>query len=528
MRRFAALYESLDTTNSTSTKIEAIIDYLDHTAPEDAAWALYFLTGRKLTRLMQSALLKEAVREIADLPEWIVDESYASVGDLAETISLLLPPTCEPRDSLSLQTWVEERLLTLKGLDPELQKASWKQWWSGLSTREIFVLNKLVTGSFRAGVSQNIVVKALAKRSGLTESAIAHRLMGNWRPTREFYESLSQPVDRKMDPGVPFPFYLASPLTSPPDKLGAIDDWFVEWKWDGVRAQAIRRTGGVFLWSRGEELITANFPEIAEMVARLPQGTVLDGEILAFENDQVQPFSYLQQRIGRKRPSAQILRSVPVAYIVFDLLEFDSEDWRERPLLERRNKLAQIAEATSGLRVSPAITAKNWTELATFRDQARDRKVEGLMLKRVDSTYKVGRKRGDWWKWKVDPYTMDAVLVYAQPGHGRRATLNTDYTFAIWQGDELVPIAKAYSGLTDQELLAMDRWIRAHTTQKFGPVRQVEPKLVFELAFEGIATSSRHKSGLAVRFPRILRKRDDKKSDDADSVDKVRGILHAV
>ena len=391
---------------------------------------------------------------------------------------------------------------------------------------ELFVLNKLLTGGFRVGVSKLLVVRALAAVAGLPRATLSHRLMGTWRPDAASFRALLAEQGGDDDRSRPYPFFLASPLEQAPAVLGERAAWLVEWKWDGIRGQLIRRRGEIFLWSRGEELITEGFPELIEAAARLPDGVVLDGEVLAWAEQGVLPFAALQTRIGRERPSARVLAQAPAAFVAFDLLEEAGEDLRARPLAWRRARLEALLEGPcSRLRPSPLVAAGTWRELAALRAEARLRRVEGLMVKRLDSAYGTGRQRGAWWKWKVDPLTVDAVLVYAQAGSGRRANLFTDYTFAVWRGDELVPIAKAYSGLSDREILALDRWIRRHSVDRFGPVRQVRPEQVFELAFEGINPSPRHKSGLALRFPRILRWRTDKPAAAADRIEQVQALL---
>jgi DNA ligase-1 len=401
-------------------------------------------------------------------------------------------------------------------------------WLASLERLQRFILLKLVTGEFRVGVSQTLVVRALAQASGLAATTIAARLMGDWSPTSEWFASLLSHEQRDDDRSRPYPFYLASPFDGDPAALGDPSDWLIEWKWDGIRAQLVRRAGTVHLWSRGEELITHRFPEIAAAATRLPDGTVLDGEVLAFRDEAPLPFAALQQRIGRQKLVAQMVRAVPVVFMVYDILEDEGRDVRAKPLAERRERLLQLLTAEGVLRVSPLVTANSWQELAALRADSRARGVEGLMIKRRASPYGVGRKRGDWWKWKIDPYTIDAVLVYAQPGSGRRASLLTDYTFGVWDEGELVPIAKAYSGLSNEEIDEMDRWIRRHTRERFGPVRHVEPTHVFELGFEGIARSGRHRAGIAVRFPRMLRWRRDKKPEDADTLESVRRLLERV
>jgi DNA ligase-1 len=533
MRRFSRLYEALDRTTSTNEKVRALAAYFREAPPADAAWAVYFLTGRRIKRLLQARLLAGWALELAGTPEWLFEESYASVGDLAETIALLLDAAGIEKggEDLPLSAWVEERILPLRGLPVEEQRRQVTGWWSGLDRWPAFVLNKLLTGELRVGVSQTLVERALAEVAGLPPPALAHRLMGAWEPTAAFYESLlvaaGAPAE---DDSRPYPFYLASPLEAPAadlSTLGDRGDWLVEWKWDGIRAQLLRRGGAVYLWSRGEELITERFPELARAAqALLPDGTVLDGEILAWRDGRPLPFAILQRRIGRKKLTDKVLAEAPVVFVAYDLLEDEGRDRREAPLAERRAILERRVENGRPFFLpSPAVEAPAWEGVARVREEARERGVEGLMLKRLTSPYRTGRRKGDWWKWKIDPFQVDAVLVYAQAGHGRRANLLTDYTFAVWADGELVPFAKAYSGLTDPEIAALDGWIRRHTLQKFGPVRAVEPVQVFEVAFEGIARSPRHRSGVAVRFPRIARWRSDKTADQADTLETVQALL---
>jgi DNA ligase-1 len=466
--------------------------------------------------------------EAANLPGWLFEECYLAVGDIAETIALALP---EPEHSsdLSLQHWVEERLLPLRTAGETVQKSAIYQAWAELDRRQRFVWNKLITGSFRVGVSARLVIRALAKVSGLDAAVIAHRLMGDWEPTPEFYVRLGETVVTDTDVSRPYPFFLAHPLADAPETLGNPGEWQAEWKWDGIRAQLIRRAGQTFLWTRGEELVTDRYPELATAGVRLPDGSVIDGEILPWRDGAVLPFGSLQRRIGRKTLGKKILQEVPVVLMSFDLLEHDGADIRSRPLAERRVLLDDLIQAdVSGcLLASPKIAAASWEELARLRQESRARNVEGVMLKRLSSVYGVGRQRGDWWKWKIHPFTMDAVLIYAQRGSGKRASLYTDYTFGVWDGDRLVPVAKAYSGLTDDEIRQVDAFVRRHTVEKFGPVRTVQPELVFELAFEGIQRSTRHKSGIAVRFPRMLRWRTDKKAQDADTLATLQALLPA-
>ena len=534
MLLFAQLFEAIDRTTSTNTKVAAMARYFAEAPPGDAGWAVFFLTGRRLKRLVPYAAIHDWALASTGLPSWIIEESYSVVGDGAETAALVLDqlPRVEDTNPLPLARWVEDRILALRAMDPDTQRAHVTAWWAPLDRLQRFVLLKMITGELRVGVSQTLVVRALAQAWNLPVATIAARLMGDWTPSPEWFESLRAREATDVDESRPYPFFLASPLEEDPASLGEPASWILEWKWDGIRAQLVRRGAAVHLWSRGEEVITQRFPEITAAATRLPPGTVLDGEVLAFRDDRPLPFAALQQRIGRQKEVAQMARAVPVVFMTYDILEDAGEDVRALPLVERRARLLRLLEPHSGtspastvLRVSPVVTVSTWSELAQQRAESRTRGVEGLMLKRSASAYGVGRKRGDWWKWKIDPYTIDAVLIYAQPGSGKRASLLTDYTFGVWHEGQLVPVAKAYSGLSNEEIGEMDRWIRRHTRERFGPVRHVEPVHVFELGFEGIARSPRHRSGIAVRFPRMLRWRKDKRPEEADTLENVQRLL---
>ena len=530
MRAFAELYDSIDSTTSTNLKVAAIQGYFATATPADAAWAVYFLSGRKLKRLIGAASLRAWLIEISALPGWLIEETYSQVGDLAETIALLAD--VDTRHSpvagvdVPLQTWVEKRLLALKGLPEAEQHAQVTSWWRELPYLQCLVVNKLLTGGFRVGVSQTLLIRALAQHLGADIAATTHRLMGDWKPTATFWNGLSAPASRGENRSQPYPFFLAAPLEHAVETLGERSSWQAEWKWDGIRAQVIRRGGQTFIWSRGEELLTERFPEITAIADHLPEGTVLDGEILAWNDAGVLPFAALQTRIARKKLSPKLLAESPARFLPYDLLEHDGVDIRATPLSARRAHLdALLAVYGEGFVLVPPLNAPDWATLAEQRLQARAQRVEGLMLKSLGSVYGTGRQRGAWWKWKVDPFSVDAVMIYAQPGHGRRASLYTDYTFAVWNEQSLVPVAKAYSGLNNEEILKLDRWIRQHTTERFGPVRAVEPVQVFELAFEGINASPRHKAGVALRFPRIARWRTDKPAAEADTLEQLRRLL---
>lgn len=568
MKAFAQLYANLDETTSTNAKRQFLEDYFRQAQPADAAWAVYFLSGGRPRQLVPTKVLRELAIKLANVPEWLFEESYQAVGDLAETFSLLLPEAEQTSDE-GLAWWLENALLPLRGLPPEELHERLPPLWAQLDRASLMLCLKLITGSFRVGVSKLLVTRALAQMAGLDSKRVAQRLVGytdlSHRPVADSYlkliaeESSDEHAQRG---GQPYPFFLAHSLQQPVDQfdtlLGPSSDWQVEWKWDGIRAQLVKRDGRLWIWSRGEELVSDRFPELHSLTASLPDGTVIDGEIVVWKTPPpadvapedfglddasstsadapaVQPFALLQQRIGRKTLSKKILEEIPVVVLAYDLLEWHGEDWRSRPQHERRTQMEQvIAQAADPvLRPSPVLTGEDWLDLGRQREASRTLGVEGMMLKARDSLYGVGRTKdmGTWWKWKVDPFSVDAVLIYAQAGHGRRASLYSDYTFAVWDGPPeasertLVPFAKAYSGLTDEEMRKVDAIVRKTTVEKFGPVRSVTPTLVFELGFEGIALSKRHKSGIAVRFPRMLRWRHDKPVAEADSLATLQDLL---
>ncbi len=545
MKDFAELYGRLDASTSNNAKLAALQDYFASAAPEDAAWAVYFLSGGKPRQLVPVRQLRDITLAITGLPEWLFEESYQAVGDLAETISLLLPPSVHRSDE-GLATWVEDHLLPLRGLPPAELAARLPPLWARLDRLSLLVCLKLVTGAFRVGVSRLLVTRALANLAGLDPKRVAQRMVGytdaSRPPSAQGYARLiaaQSEAEHLERGGLPYPFFLAHPLqaevASFADLLGSPANWLIEWKWDGIRAQLVRRDGHLWIWSRGEELVSERFPELHGLAHALPDGTVIDGEILVWKDGRVQPFALLQQRIARKRLTRKVLDDAPVRLVAYDLLEWRGEDWRQRPLAERRERLEQLLEELSDpvLELSPEVRGEDWPDLARQREGARALGVEGMMLKARDALYGVGRTKdqGTWWKWKLDPYSVDAVLIYAQRGHGRRANLYTDFTFAVWEGEDasaeraLVPFAKAYSGLTDEEMRKVDAIIRRTTVEKFGPVRSVTPTLVFELGFEGIALSKRHKSGVAVRFPRMLRWRQDKPVAEADTLASLQALL---
>ena len=560
MKAFARLFDELDSSTATGAKVDALTRYFRAAAPADAAWAVYFLAGGKPRQVVPTALLRALACERAGIAPWLFEEAYHAVGDLAETIAHVLPPAATLSD-LGLAVWVEQRLLPLRGREPIAQAERISAYWNELDTPGRFLLTKLIGGGFRVGVSKLLVQRALAAVASLDAKVVAQRMMGytdaKQMPDAARYEALfSQTSSGPAEAGQPYPFFLAHQLDAPladfDAKLGPPTDWFVEWKYDGIRAQVVKRAGGVWIWSRGEELVTERFPEIVALAAQLPDGTVLDGEIVVWKGDAPAAFNLLQQRIGRTTLTKKVLADAPVGFIAYDLLEWAGVDQREQPQSVRRPLLEAAISAHGGLQLSPLEQRASWAELAALRVSSRERGVEGFMLKHRAARYGTGRTKADgtWWKWKVDPLSVDAVLIYAQAGHGRRASVYTDYTFAVWSRApvdaaeaqavvdaiakreparegalQLVAFAKAYSGLTDEEFRRVDKVIRAHTLEKFGPVRSVKPTLVFELGFEGINRSPRHKSGIAVRFPRMLRIRDDKPLAEADTLQTLEVLL---
>lgn len=531
MKNFAELIRTLDSTNKTSLKVEALTDYFNVASDKDKVWAIAILSHRRPPRPVNTTLLRIWASELANIPLWLFEESYHIVGDLAETIALVIPVS-ESNSDKSLTQFLEE-MIVLKTQSDEEKKEYLFENWKGLNYYERFVFCKLITGSFRIGVSQKLMTRALAKSTNIKEDTLAYKLMGNWDPEKITFTQLILEENEEDYLSKPYPFYLAYAIENEVEALGDVRDWTAEHKWDGIRSQVIIRNDELFVWSRGEELVTDKYPEFEAFVDAIPNGTVLDGEILPYINGEIGTFNDLQTRIGRKNVSKSLLQNSPVILKAYDVLEWEGKDIREMPYGERRKILeklySEVAAENFPLHLSETISFKTWDEVAAERDRAREERSEGLMLKRLDSPYLVGRKKGDWWKWKVAPLTIDAVLTYAMRGHGRRTNLFTDYTFGLWDEEkkELVTFAKAYSGLTDAEFKKVDAWIKKNTVERFGPVRSVIPHHVFEIAFEGVAESKRHKSGIATRFPRILRWRQDKKIEDANTLEDLRALIQA-
>jgi len=524
---FSDLVMKLGTSTKTNDKLEALVHYFSVADDKDKVWVIAIFSGRRPKRAVNTTQLATYAVELMNLPFWLFEESYHTVGDLAETITLLLPEkTSIGETTKPLHYYIEE----LKRIEKEAEEVR-KQFiidsWMEMNYGERFVFNKLITGGFRIGVSQKLMVNALAKTISLEPSIIAHRISGNWDPSTVFFDQLLSEHSATTDWSKPYPFYLAYAIEDNVEVLGDPKEWQAEWKWDGIRGQIIKRNNELFVWSRGEELMTEKFPEYHSLQHVLPDGVAIDGEIIPSVDEKPLPFALLQTRIGRKNITKKQLQEAPIAFFAYDLLEYNGEDWRNRTLEERRSKLEEIIATANHptILISPVIPYQSWDELARLRETSRELGAEGFMLKKKTSAYQVGRKRGDWWKWKIDPLVIDAVMIYAQKGAGRRSNLYTDYTFAVKDGDKLIAFTKAYSGLTDKEFAQVDAFVKRNSLEKFGPVRTVKPELIFEIAFEGIAASNRHKSGVALRFPRISRWRKDKTVEEINTLQDLKKML---
>ena len=556
MKRFTRLCHELDEASPPGEKVAALASYFREAAPADAAWALQFLCGRKPSRAVTSSELRAWAAEEINLPAWLFDKCQETVGGLAETIALLLPEA-DSGSALPLHELIEQRLLPLRSVSASIRRDLVRQTWRELDADERLVWNKLITGGFRVAVAEKLVAQALAQVAGVDVPIMAHRLAGRWQPTAESYLRIIRgDVDARSKTVRPYPFFFASPMEADPAALGDLAEWQVEWKWSGLRAQLIRRQGEVLIWSQGDELMTAAFLEVAEAARALADGTVLDGQIVAWLDGRVQPVEKLERRLGRKSVGAKLRMEIPVMFVAHDLLENAGEDWRARPFVERRRQLESVmtgalhGNSTAGspvatamgetpdlfgfektpivapaLRISEVIVRRSWDELVALLKESRARQVDGLMFTRGSSVYGPGPQRGDWWTWKVDPLLTNGVLISARVGSEGRTRLFSEYTFGVWHEGKLTTVAKANSGLSDAEFAELDAFIRANTTGKFGPMRAVKPELVFELAFEGVRQSTRHESGLTLRHPRINRWRREKKADEADSLETLRALL---
>lgn len=528
MKQFSELINTVELTNKTNDKIDAFVDYFSNASDKDKLWLIAIFTGKRPKRPVKTTLMREWCMQITGIPEWLFLESYSTVGDLGETLALLLPNPTQS-DERTFSEWMND-IVDLKACSDQEKEVFIRNAWASLDTQERLIFNKLIGGSFRIGVSKKTLVNALAKYSGLEANQLMHSIIGNWEVNSITFDELIHGKHINYDNSKPYPFCLAYALEKELDELGAVNEWQVEYKWDGIRGQIVKRNDEVFIWSRGEELVTKQFPELVEVIQSLKGDFVIDGEILALKDNSILLFNDLQKRLNRKNITKKLMEEVPIGFYAYDMMEWEHEDIREYPLRERRLLLENLFESNSlagkRLFLSDVITVDTWEELHEIRANARSKDSEGLMLKQKESPYHTGRKKGDWWKWKVDPLTIDAVMIYAQKGSGRRSAHYTDYTFAVKKDDGLVTVAKAYSGLTNEEILEVSRFVKQNSIEKFGPVRTVKPELVFEIAFEGIALSNRHKSGVALRFPRISRWRKDKPVDEIDTIETVKQLIY--
>ncbi|KFE35319.1 cisplatin damage response ATP-dependent DNA ligase [Thioclava atlantica] len=518
MRDFARLLERLAFTPGRNAKLDALADYLRHAPDPERGYALAALTGELDLGRAQPAVLRAMVGERVD-PE-LFALSYDYVGDLAETIALIWPGDGEP-GALDLPHVVE----TLQDTPKIRTGPVIADWLDRLAPSERYALLKLATGGLRVGVSARLARMALARLGGPSLEEIEEIWHGLAPPYRALFDWIEGGEKPERAGLAPFrPVMLSTPIDR--EGLDALDpaEFAAEWKWDGIRVQAVAEGGERRLYSRTGEDISGAFPDI---VAHMGFEGALDGELLVRRGDQVAPFGDLQKRLGRKSPGKALLASHPAALRLYDVLLWEDEDLRALPFDTRRERLeAAVADLNpERFDVSEVLPFGAWDDLAALRAAPPQVVIEGVMLKRRDTPYMAGRPKGPWFKWKRDPRLIDAVVLYAQRGHGKRSGFYSDFTFGVWEDEALVPVGKAYSGFTDEELRRLDRFVRNHTVDRFGPVRALSPALVVEVAFEGLNRSTRHKSGVAMRFPRISRIRWDKPAAEADRIETLREML---
>ncbi|MBT5377938.1 MAG: ATP-dependent DNA ligase [Opitutae bacterium] len=527
MNHFTQLFQSVDSVSGTNQRIRYLREYFEESKPEDSIWACWFLDGNRVKNLIRLKDLKILVADVCSLPLWLVEDSHEVVGDLAETLSLLLKSFAKGKEPIPLSTVVEKFILPLSSMNVEEKCRTIKDAWARLRPEDLLPYHKLMMGAFRMGISNGNLCRALGDINNVPPAIIAQRMMGKWQPGDRTLQNIIVSATTEEDLNAPVPFCLASPLMAKVNTLGDNAEWQIEWKWDGIRAQLIKSHSGTLIWSRGGESVGGAFPEILEAAKLLPKGVCLDGEILAWNQNGLMPFHDLQRRLGRKSPGVQIQRTVPTRFIAYDIIRFAGEDLRNKVLVKRRHLLEQLVTSLPSqypIGISRPVEAGNWEEYQILRDESREKGVEGFMLKHIESRYNPGRKKGGWYKWKIAPLEADMVLVGAQMGHGRRANIFSDYSLAVWHKDELVVVAKAYSGLTDNEILKVDKQIRKTIIGKFGPVRSVKPMIVFQVAFEGVQRSRRRKTGVGLRFPRIQRWRQDKLPEEAGHLDEIMAL----
>jgi len=543
LNNFSELFLNLDSSNSTNNKIEVLKNYFLSNDPIDNSWAIYLLTGKSNKRFISGRYLKNLFSELYEYPVWLIDTCYLKVGDSAEVITLLLKNKSTSRKkvllNISLNELLSKTIPDLSKLNDEEKNFKIKNMWETLPEDNHLIFNKILTGTFRVGVSIGLITKSISKLINIDEEIISHRLMGNFEPSIDSYEFLiNKNINLQELNSKPFPFLLANTIE---DKIfkHSINDFQFEWKYDGIRMQLIKRSGNVSLWTRGQELVNDSFPELVDKMSHIKDDFVLDGELLVwnFKEQIAFDFSLLQKRINRKSPTRSIQIKYPIIFIAYDLLEINGRDIREIKLENRRIELEKYFSKwhnktenniSAIFKICNLIFPKDWPDALNYKEKSRENNTEGLIIKKKTSIYSSGRKRGIWWKYKVDPMQLDAVLIYAKGGSGRRAGLYTDYSFALWKDKELIKFASAYSGLTNIEIKELDKWIRKNTIEKFGPVRSLKPEMVFEISFEKIQISKRHKSGIAVRFPRITKWRKDKKINDADSLENAYELMRKI
>ena len=538
MRNFATLFKELDETAQADLKIEALINYFKKVPPEDLAWTVSLLLGRKIKQVISVKRLRKWSVELTQIPDWLLAECLNNVGDLAETISLILPFEGNS-ENIPLHVWIEQCIFPLKDQQEEIQKEKIVSFWHQLNSVERFLFNKLVTGSFHVDIPPKLIIKALSSFCSLNEKYISQRLIGNWVPTAGFFNFLCTSNVSDTMANIPYPFNPVVQLDLKVEDLGNINQWLFEWKWNGIRSQIIKRENKVFIWSHDEDLLNDSFPELYELGSILPDGTVIEGIIIPIRDNILLPSAELKKRIAKRYPVKKILSDIPVSFVAFDLLEFDKEDIRNKSLNQRRNLLKEILNDITDKRIilSGVVECNSWKDLKIARSEAGKKSVDGLMLKRLYSPYSIGSETivsamqsgiltTNWYKWKNDPLTINAILLYARLEQGSTSPLFKEYTFALWHDGKLIPFAKTSSGLTDEEIIQVDSFIRKNTLGKFGPVRTVKPELVFKLEFDGIQKSSRNKSGIVVLSPHITRWHHYKKIEEAGSLNSLTILLN--
>jgi len=540
MKAFADLWATLEGQLSEARSAQILARYLQQTSAEDAAWAIYLLCGKKPKKLLSARELVEYFLQTSGTPGWLFWESDDVVGDVNETIALLNDTFMDETASQqnrnenshpqqnSLAFWMENQLNTLAEVAQSQRPAFLGNCWQKLGYREAFIINRILTGTWKSNLPLKTIAQALSIVSGQEPMTLMHRLKADWLPNKVFYAKLIAEDQPTFQTEQKFSFGEFKPLEeSSIESLGAVEDWWLAWQWEGLRVQCIRRADDCFLWSQNGELVTDRFPELHEMAQKLPEGTILEGVIVACSGQAPLPLADLQPRLGGKSVNRKMMESCPVAFVATDLQLLANEDMRNLPAQQRKTRLAQLANDIGFPLVHfPRIEIDQWAHARKLLQEARQHHAEGLSLQRLNSPYPIQNQQADWWSWKVQPHTINAILLYAKMEMaGRSQKQTTEYTFAVWHEDQLVPVARTGIGLPPEEAELLDGWIRANTYERFGPVRSVEPFHVYEIAFDGITPSKRHKCGFVLREPRIINPRPHTPIEEASRLEDLHRLL---